>query len=363
MKTFLVIGHHKVGTTALQRNIANNLDAYRQAGVLYPVVEPEGLERLLAGMSGNLKRRDNSPINAMEPHNALAFRILADHKVMRVPQYHRALPSPNQQIRTIHAQQRALEPEATIFVSEVMSHFGFSIPDYIPDFNKLLLEGSEVHIVLILRRPDEHIQSWFGQLIRLGSPKLPVFREGALDRFRNTIHFQFRRVLEPWMQHVPEATFHPVYYPEVIQSGGLVNFMNQMLRGHGLNIPSKLDDSTRRNVSYHPVLFEPLRRWVAECGPLTPKQEVVAQRKGELPALPDRKLIELWGQENRSKIFDEFLPQKLWFDEMFGPGALFSDFEKTAETLPIDDADVRADPTMAKLLNLLPDTDDFVGLG
>lgn len=362
MKTFLVIGHHKVGTTALQRNIANNLEAYRQAGVLYPIVESEGLEHLLRGMSGNISRPDAPPINAMEPHNALAFRILTEHKVMRVPRYHHQLTSANQEMRTIVAQQRAFQPEATIFVSEVMSHFGLSIPDFIPEFRQRLLEGSEVHIVLILRRPDEHIQSWYGQLIRLGQ-KLPALREGALNRFRNTIHFQYQRVLEPWLQHVPEATFHPVYYPEVIQSGGLVVFMNQLLRAHGLDVPTSLDDTTRRNMSYHPVLFEPLRRWVKEYGPLNPKQEAAANKKGELPGLPDRKLIEIWGQENRSRMFEEFLPQKLWFDEMFGPGTLFHDFEKTAETLPIDDADVRADPAMAKLLNLLPGTDDLEGLG
>lgn len=362
MKTFLVIGHHKVGTTALQFNVAENLAAYRDSGVLYPIVESQGLEHLLTGMSGQSPTPHPIAINAREPHNALAFRILAEHKVMKVPAYHRQVPPAKQQFRTILAQQRALKPEATLMVSEVMSHFGFAIPDYIAEFNKQLLADTEVHIILVLRRPDEHIQSWYGQLIRLGR-KLPAIRESGVARFKNTIHLQYRKLFEPWLQHIPNAVFHPVYYPDVMNSGGLVVYVNQILRDNGIDVPRSLDDATRRNSSYHPLLLEPLRRWVNAQGPLNGQQEAEARRMGELFVLPERQNVEVLGQENRLRIYEELEPQKQWFDETFGPGLLFNDFDKTAECRPLDDAEVRADPLIAEALDLIPGTEDFAKLG
>lgn len=361
MKTFLVIGHHKVGTTALQHSLANNLEAYRESGVLYPVVESQGLEHLLATVTGR-PTTDRLPINAVEPHNALAFRILTEHKAMKTPRYHRQIPAAKQQIRMITAQQRALGTDATILVSEVMSHFGFSIPDYIPEFKSLLLQETEIHVILVLRRPDEQIQSWYGQLVRLGR-KLPPMREGGADRLKNTIHLQYRRLFEPWIQHIPEANFHPIYYPDVLDNGGLVVFINNLLRRHGMMVPTSLDDTTRRNTSYHPLLFEPLRRWINAQGPLNPEQEAEAGRKSLLEGLPDPKLVEVLGQENRRMILNEFEPQKQWFDETFGTDALFGDIEQAGECLPLDDNDMRAEPAIAEMLDLIPGTDDFAKLG
>lgn len=362
MKTFVLIGHHKVGTTALQHKFAGNLGAYRDAGVLYPIVDSLGLEHLLSDMSGNPQDSDQLQINAREPHNALAFRILAEHKKTRVPRYHAHLPSSRQQIRTIRAQQRALDPQATVLVSEVMSHFGFSIPEYLPEFKRLLLTDTDPHIVLVLRRPDEHIQSWYSQTIRLGK-NIPSIRGDGLNEFIDTIHLQYRRLLEPWLQHVPEATYHVVYYPEIVQQGGLVVFMNELLRRYGIDVPRTLDDPTRRNTSYHPVLLEPLRRWVEDHGPLSRPQEADACKKGESRRLPDRKRVEILGKENRLRIFEEFYPQKVWFDETFGTDVLFKDVEDIAKCLPKSDAAIRAKPGVTRALNLIPGTDNFARLG
>lgn len=365
MKTFLLIGHHKVGTTALQRQLATNIGAYRDAGVLYPVVDSLGLEHLLTSMSGQPGSDSDSElsINAREPHNALAFRILAEQKSAKVPAYHPKLPSSAQQTLTILAQQRALQPQATLYVSEVMSHFGFAIPDYLPKFKKQLLLGPNLHIIIALRRPDEHLQSWYSQSVRMGRKRLPPIREGGFETFKDTIHLQFRRVVEPWLQNFPEATFHAVYYPTVIERGGLVVFMNNLLREHGLNIPTSLDSTTLRNKSYHPLLLEPIRRWVKEHGKLSKEQESDAFARGENRSLPDRKQVEIWGKENRIRIFEEFEPQKVWFDQTFGTDALFNDFEKTLECLPLEDSALRAKLPVSEALGLIPGTDDFAKLG
>ena len=49
MKVILYIGHHKVGSTALQVFLSQNSHRLLQAGILYPAVEMQGFSHLGQG--------------------------------------------------------------------------------------------------------------------------------------------------------------------------------------------------------------------------------------------------------------------------------------------------------------------------
>ena len=79
MKVTLYFGHHKVGSTALQSFLFRNQAALARAGILYPGIESESLSYMLAQLLGVPDEGEKAPpaMNAREPHNALAFQMLA----------------------------------------------------------------------------------------------------------------------------------------------------------------------------------------------------------------------------------------------------------------------------------------------
>lgn len=61
--------------------------------------------------------------------------------------------------------------------------------------------------------------SWHGQRLRFGE-RLPALREVGIAPYRNTIHFDYQKLLEPWIAQFEGAQVHLQSYDEVMKSGG-----------------------------------------------------------------------------------------------------------------------------------------------
>ena len=78
MKVIVYIGHHKVGSTALQVFLSQNSHRLLTNGILYPWVEMRGAAHALGKAAGEGDRAEVLPVNIREPHSALAYKMMAD---------------------------------------------------------------------------------------------------------------------------------------------------------------------------------------------------------------------------------------------------------------------------------------------
>ena len=193
MKVIFYIGHHKVGSTALQSFLTQNWRRLAKHGILYPAVESRGFAANLAhGLGQPLKGAVND-VNVREPHSALAYRMMAEVSERKVPPQFKRLPTAAQMLLAIQNQVRALRPEALILCSEAFANFGQvdpalirSLADHFPK--------AEFEIYCALRRPDEYLISWHGQRLKVGETVSALSQGGAASYYDN-IHFNFRTAL------------------------------------------------------------------------------------------------------------------------------------------------------------------------
>lgn len=163
MRAILFIGHHKVGSSALQNYLALNAVDLLDQGILYPAVEDLGLQRLARGKSllSRLvaKRAPDLHVNIREPHNARAFSMMSDITGRPIPAFHTNLPDTQKMLENIKDQIALYQPHTVILAAEVFSNFGnFETPP----IEKLLsiFPKADLTITATLRRVDDHLISW-----------------------------------------------------------------------------------------------------------------------------------------------------------------------------------------------------------
>jgi len=350
MKVILFFGHHKVGSTALQSFFSQNYLSLLRAGILYPAVESEGfsdaLKRALAGQDS----KGGTPINVREPHNALAFRMMAQISNGKVPAYHGSLPAMAQMIRSLRQQVAALEPQTVVMCSEVMANFGAKNPELITRLRDIFPEA-EFELYCTLRRPDEYLASWHGQRLKLGHQVAPLRDGGAMD-YRQSIHFDYRKMLAPWAERMPEARLHLRNYSDVLAAGGSVEDFTQKT---GLDCPDGLIAPARANQSLPYAVMEIMRRG----NHALPKETTRRMRRflltmaGKLDFPPNGK-VELFGGETRAALADAFEPIHDWLGELTGRQAFFPDLGEMRKTRPMPETEA-VRKALDKLLRVAPD--------
>lgn len=334
MKLVCHIGHHKTGTTSLQAFLAQNSQALLKAGILYPWVETQGAAVAMAkGIHGDLSA-EMLPINVREAHNALAFRMLADALPnWKVPGYHKDLPHSQQMLLALHNQAALLMPEYTVLCSEVMSHFGRSAPDLIGKLYETL-SPSSAHVHCTLRRPDEQLISWHGQLIRFGQSPAPLSTPEGLQL--GGIHVDYKRVIAPWLKQMPGAAITLRPYRETLVAGGSIpDFIAQS----GMPFPDTLPDAPKMNVSLPAAVLGILR----EANKQLPRPAAKAlgrdlAKLAEKMDLPGTREVELLGAEARARLLDHFRPIHDYLGRISGRTAFFEDLEDIATCKPIPEA-------------------------
>lgn len=255
MKIILYIGHHKVGSTALQVFLSQNWLGLIRAGILYPSVESRGFSSNLARMLGDGDKAAQLPVNIREPHSALAYRMMSEVSPRKVPSQFNNLPATGQMFHALRAQANQLKPRAMVLCSEAFANFGEVQPSLIKRLGNAFPKA-EFTIYCALRRPDDYLISWHNQRLKVGE-KIDRLSEGGAEGYFGNIHFNFRTVVEPWAQQLPQARMIVRPYGAIMAAGGSTqDFMDQV----GVTFPEDMIPAGRANRSLPRAAMEIVRR-------------------------------------------------------------------------------------------------------
>lgn len=334
LQVILFIGHHKVGSTSLQDFLARNAAVLAQQGILYPFTDFEGMAHMAAAAGRRRPPRGALPVNVREPHNALAFRMLASRRKWALPGYHKLLPGLVQMQHAIQQQIRFSRPHTVILAAEVFANFG--------TFGTALVEelaggfpGAEFTVVATLRRIDDYLASWHGQRLKFGH-RVKALRRGGGEDYIPGIHFDYRRMLEAWLQALPDAQLILRDYAEVQAGGGSVaDFFAQT----GLVLPKGVAPERRENDSLHRAAYEIALKGNRRLPPEQAEQLRQALRK-QAPRLklPPSSSVELFGAARRARLAERFAPVDAWLGAQAGRPGFFAGLEDMLTERPVPEA-------------------------
>lgn len=335
----LFIGHHKVGSTSLQDYFARNAPALAKLGILYPFVDFQGLSYLAAGLAKPAENFDDLPMNVREPHNALAFRMMATSRDETVPGYHRKLPGLPQMEYALHQQFAFFNPHTVVMAAEVFANFSVRCPEMIARL-LAVFEGFDVTLLATFRRIDEYMMSWHGQRLKFGHKPRRLSQDG-LDDFLGGIHFDYGRLLEGWLSQLPDAKIILRDYADVRKAGGSVaDFIEQ----GELQMPDGLQGERRQNDSLHRGIYELVRRGNIDLAPPLSGQyrSVLRDLSGGMD-LPKSNEIEMFGADVRAQIVEKFAPINARLGEISQVSGSFPfDDDAVLKTLPVSEDEAMA---------------------
>lgn len=335
MRVILFIGHHKVGSSALQRHLAEAAPAALGRGMLYPVVTRRDLKALNGRVDKGHATQGLSR-NVIEAHNALAFSMIKDLNGAPIPDFHDNLPSTDEMFAIIREQVNTYQPQVLVLAAEVFANFAAISPALI---DKLytglgLGAGDTVEIFAYLRRIDDYLASWHGQRVRFGQ-KLRPLPGKAIARYQQGIHFDYRLMIEAWLTARPDtrAVIRP-YDKTVRQLGSAMHFAKAL----GLELPDLDVAPDTVNQSIHRGVLELARQANGTLEP--PQARRVFQsllRVSPLLDIAPSHQIELYGTQARQSLYDSFVPIHDWLSAQIGE-TFFADLEMVRERLPVDEA-------------------------
>lgn len=339
MKVILYIGHHKVGSTALQVFLSQNWLALARAGILYPAVEARGFSNNLSKALADREQAAELPVNIREPHSALAYRLMSEVSDRKVPAQFTHLPAGGQMLNALRAQTHWLKPEAVILCSEAFANFGEVRPELIRRLCNVYPDA-EFEVYCALRRIDDYLVSWHGQRLKAGETPQQLSDGGATPYF-NSIHFNFRAVVEAWAEQVPDVRMIVRPYGEILAAGGSTeDFMAQA----GVAFPDGMTPAGRANRSLPRAAMEIVRRANSALEPdqaRALRQYFLSPDSG-LEPVPDKD-VEMFGARLRAKLMKKFAPIHDYLSDLTGRDAFFADFDDIARPRPVPEAEAAAD--------------------
>ncbi|MCJ8334694.1 MAG: hypothetical protein MJH10_10675 [Epibacterium sp.] len=340
MKVILYIGHHKVGSTALQSYLSQSWLPLARAGVLYPSIDGEGFAANLASLLGK-PIQDPDAIFIREPHSALAYRMIHEATPqLPIPPQFAGLPAAPQMLRSLRKQVEALAPHTLLLCSEAFANFGNIAKGQIAqlrDFCNSLADHVEFEIYCALRRPDAYLASWHGQRLKVGEPATSLATDWEAQ-YLHTVHFNYRLVIEEWMRQIPDARLHLRKYRDITKAGGSIkDFTSQT----GLPLPDGLCPSLRANTSL-PLASFPLMEQALQDLPGDQRHQLTKYllTHGKALAPVANKDIELFGARQRAKLFKAFTPVERYLRSQTGQPEFFRDLETltTPRPIPVESA-------------------------
>ncbi|MBT8154515.1 hypothetical protein KMP13_11520 [Epibacterium ulvae] len=362
MKIILYIGHHKVGSTALQAYFARNTLSLLKKGILYPAVESEGLSHLLAQATGIHKEPKLACMNLREPHNALAFRMLADRAKTpakaKTPAWHGHLPQTSDMLAAIQHQINVFEPHTVIICSEVLSNFGNGHDDLIAALRAPFPEA-EFEIYCALRRPDEYLASWFGQRLRFGH-KPAALDQGTALKDTKSIHFDYHKMIAPWVAAFPDSSLHLRSYDAILAAGGSVQDFTAQV---GCTFPMGLSRKGPSNRGLSRAAFEVQRRANQDLPRNQAQALLQFLLRGDTNLTPwTNSDVELFGVELRHKLYEAFAPIDAYLGTLIGQDGFFPDLEwmRRPCLIPLHDAHAKLLQTLSQVDLPNPELTTFV---
>lgn len=324
MKLILYIGHHKVGSTSLQAFLTQNAQALAAGGVLYPMVDPNGLIHMVRQSIGIKDKPGHLLPHLREPHSALAYRMMADAFPRRaVPPQFSQMPPLEQMITSLRTQIERLNPHTVIFCSEVFSVFGEVDEGLIDRLLALVPEATQIQVYGVLRRPDQYLVSWHGQRLKVGEKLAPV--ADAVAGYANTIHLDYTLALRGWIARCGDATITLRNYADVLKVGNSVRDFRQ----HALvDWPPNLTPPPRINLSLPLPVMEIARR---ANHTLSPKE--AARLRGFLMNaaahidLTPNGQVDMLGSHARADLLARVEPVQKYLNSVTSSEAFFPDLE------------------------------------
>ncbi len=347
MKIIIYIGHHKVGSTALQMFLSQNWLTLARAGILYPSVEASGFSHTLAQALNRGDSRTESAkstgVNVREPHSALAYQMIAKVTGRKAPPQFKRLPAVPQMLHALRKQIEFLKPQTVILCSEVFANFGQVDPDLIPQMMTAFPKATtdvDVEIYGALRRPDDYLISWHGQRLKVGR-KLDALDNGGLEPYFDTVHFNFRTMVEAWSNKLPDARLILRPYREILKSGGSID---DFIARISVDFPAGLIPPGRANQSLPRAAMEIMRRANHDL------PSNLAHRLSQYFLAGDNALeptanakVEMFGAKARQKMTRHFAPIHDYLSELTGGPAFFDDIDEMSRECPVPQAQAAAE--------------------
>ena len=336
MRVICHIGHHKTGTSSLQVFLSQNSYKLLKNGIYYPWVETEGAAIAQRKLLQQKDLDEVLPWNYREAHNTLALRMFHDSpKKWKMPPERPNTPHSKQMFFALNHQLECLSPETVVLCSEIMSHFGTENPTLISNLRHGFRKAEDFEVWCTLRRPDEHLVSWYGQAVRLGIRPIHLSEKGGVGY--KSIHFDYRAVIEPWQKRLPKCTFNVRPYSEIMERGGSVNDFGTSV---GIDVGAYIP-VPRLNESIAPGATAVLQK----IGAVAPKKvsrslnPLFRQLSGELK-LYSSKEVEVLGQSTREEIFENFKPIHKWLSEFTKRPSFFTDIDQmlVCNSIPEEEA-------------------------
>lgn len=340
MKVIIYIGHHKVGSTALQVFLSQNWQALARAGILYPSVEVSGFTHALAQLLklGDGNRTGHGGMNVREPHSALAYQMIAKVSDRKVPPQFKRLPGVPQMLHALRKQVEILQPNTVILCSEAFANFGQIEPELITHL-MTAFPKAEVEVYGALRRPDEYLISWHGQRLKVGE-KLRPLDNGGLEPYFNTIHFNFRTVVEAWSDRLPDARLILRPYREILKSGGSIDDFTSQI---SIDFPANLPPPGRANQSLPRAAMEIVRRANHDLArPISHGLTRYFLEAGDTLKPTPNNQVEMFSASIRQDLARRFAPIHDYLSELTGTAAFFDDIDEMTHECPVPQAQAAA---------------------
>ncbi len=172
----LHIGHYKTGTTALQSALYHNRRFLRQHGVDYCKI-----------------------LEDRSKHSLLAFSIFRAAGVHSLMHGYALEDTPDSLWQQLYSYVRKSRQQQIIVSTEEFARIG-GIPQaalLLKDMINLAPSDIKIRVIAYVRPPQEHLKSWYNQLIKMGI-KTPDFNT-AVARFIEPVHFDYACFLQPWI--------------------------------------------------------------------------------------------------------------------------------------------------------------------
>jgi len=338
MKIILYIGHHKVGSTALQIFLAQNWLKLAQSGVLYPSVESRSFSYTLELALQGQDQKVSSDMNIREPHSALAYRMISDVSDRKIPMQFKALPSSPQMFNALRNQVDKLNPKAVILCSEAFANFGQVDPALISRLCDLFPDA-EFEVYCALRRPDDYLISWHGQRLKAGE-QLSALQDGGAETYYDGIHFDYRMVVEAWAKQVPNVRLILRSYSDILAAGGSTEDFSAQI---GLDMPVGMKPAGRANTSLPRASLELVRQANLTLEPVHARRlsHYLLNNSHRL-TLPRNQDVEMFGARLRAKLADHFTPIHRYLNKLTSQDAFFPDIDQMRIPRPLPQAEANA---------------------
>lgn len=197
---YLHIGHYKTGTTALQAAMRTNARSLSRQGLHY--------------VSG---------IRYQDKHSGLVFSILRAAGVTELMHGYAHKTPPQAVWNKLFDEARQFSGKDIVVSTEEFMRIGAY-----PDAREILREiiapvraEFDFRIIVYLRAPLSHLQSWYNQLVKMNIGPVPSFNAAVCD-LMEPVHYDYAQALAPWIDIFgPDALIVRPYTDDLRQEGAL----------------------------------------------------------------------------------------------------------------------------------------------